>query len=996
MLKSLLALSALVGAFYLSISYQYGDPGWQLEFRTREASARGDDQPEDGYDLKGLSVLNRAVIHIKENYVDPSRINERKMIGAAMEEVQRNVAEILVEIERDPNDLPTKLTVRIDPAERTFDLRDVDNLWQMSFKFKDIFRFIQENLKDAGKYRDIEYAAINGMLSTLDPHSVLLRPEDYREMKLTTRGKFGGLGIVIGVRDGQLTVLNPIEDTPATHAGIKAGDKILQINLDSTVNMALSDAVDMLRGPPNTKVDIMIMREGWTKARKFTLTRANIKVDSVSYSLLPGRVGVVRLRNFQNTTQDELKAALTAMRKQGKGIRGLIMDLRGNPGGLLDQAIKVADMFIDSGPIVTTVGYGDKLREPKMATRAGTEEPYPLVVLTDPSSASASEIVAGALKNHERAVLIGQQTFGKGSVQVIYDNKDDSALKLTIAQYLTPGDISIQSVGITPDILTKAVDLASDDVDFYRGEEVKGKEVDLPEHLDNETSRISASQKPQYTIRHLQDAAIAKQIEDNPNDIIVDFEISLAHDLILQTTRSQRDGMIQDAKQMIEGRITQEQQKIEAALKEKGIDWSGTVASTGKPVADVKITTNHEGNVLEAGDEVEVETTVTNTGDGPFAQLRAISRSDDEFFDGRELLFGDIPPGQSRTWKMKIQVPKYALTRRDPVKLEFKDRDGKAPAPAQFKVEVHQLQRPRFAFTYKLDDSAGNGDGVLQRGESGALVVDVQNVGEGQSFSTLGTLRNPDGDEERGIFIERGRQDLGVLKPGERKELRFEFKVKEQLKSDRVPITVNVLDSDLRELTSEKYTLRVAGDAQAVTAKNAKLTPKSGNEVRLRSSPVDDAPTLALADAQVYADGTLDGWYRIPLGAHSYAWLPEGEVQAADAPVAANQTRPAPFKGPPVITLSQRGVDVETQQDALTLNGEALSAEGVKDLLIFVNNRKVFFKANHDDKAHMRFSARVPLESGVNRITVVAREDEDLSSRETLIVNRNAEGHAQK
>ena len=486
MLKSTAALIALLGAFYLSVSYQFGDPGWRLEFHAREAAARP--EAADAYELRSLAILNRAVIHIKESYVDPSRINERKMIGAAMDEVQRQVAELLVEIERDSEEVPTRVTVRLDKAEQTFDLRDVGSLWQMLFKFKDIFRFIQENLASRERLQEIEYAAINGMLSTLDPHSVLLRPDDYREMKLSTRGKFGGLGIVISIKDGQLTIGNPIEDTPAARAGLKAGDRVVQIGLDSTVNMALSDAVDMLRGEPDTTVDIHVLREGWTRPRKFTLTRADIKVKSVASRLLADRVGLVKLRGFQNTTYDELAAAIKRMGSKGK-LKGLILDLRGNPGGLLDQAIKVSDLFVESGPLVTTVGYGDKVREPKMATRAGTET-YPVVVLTDTYSASASEIVAGALKNHERALIVGQQTFGKGSVQVIYDNKDDSALKLTIAQYLTPGDISIQSVGIAPDIATAAVVLNDDQTTFFHQDGLSG-EKDLPAHLDHESAQVS-------------------------------------------------------------------------------------------------------------------------------------------------------------------------------------------------------------------------------------------------------------------------------------------------------------------------------------------------------------------------------------------------------------------------------------------------------------------------------------------------------------------------
>jgi C-terminal processing protease CtpA/Prc len=385
MIKPLVALVALVGAFYVSVTYEYGDPGWQLEFKTRPASAQTE-TPHGDYDLKSLQVLNRAVIHIKENYVDPSRISERKMIGGAMDEVMRSVPEVLVETENDAQGLPKRITVRVDQAEQTFDLGDVDNLWQMSFKFKDIFRFVQENLKHFQKFQDIEYAAINGMLKTLDPHSVLMRPDDYREMKLSTRGKFGGLGIVIAIKETHLTVVNPIEDTPASKAGIKAGDRIVQINQDSTVNLALQDAVDMLRGAPN----------------------------------------------------------------------GLVLDMRGNPGGLLDQAVaKVADLFLDRRRH-RDHRRRDQPRGPRPEARAkgeGTEPNYPLVVLIDGGSASASEIVAGALKNHNRAVIVGhllRQGERAGASATLPDGRLGAQAHHRAVPH--PGRRLIQGVGITPDI----------------------------------------------------------------------------------------------------------------------------------------------------------------------------------------------------------------------------------------------------------------------------------------------------------------------------------------------------------------------------------------------------------------------------------------------------------------------------------------------------------------------------------------------------------------
>ncbi len=989
MLKSLLALTSLVAAFYLSISYQYGDPGWQLEFKAREAVAtperRGD------YDLKQLAILNRAVIHIKENYVDPSRINERKMLGAAMEEVQRAVAELLVEVERDSEKVPTRLTVRVDEAEATFDLKDVGNLWQMTFKFKDIFKFIQANLRRHEKLRDIEYAAINGMLNTLDPHSVLLRPEDHREMKLSTRGKFGGLGIVISVRDGQLTIINPIEDTPASRAGLKAGDRIVQIELDSTVNMALSDAVDMLRGEPNTKVNIWVLREGWKKPKRFTLARANIKVKSVAHRLLPGKVGLVRLRNFQNTTYDELRGAIDRMRRKARGkLQGLVIDLRGNPGGLLDQAIKVSDLFIESGPVVTTVGFGDKMREPKMATRSDTERKYPLVVLIDPSSASASEIVAGALKNHKRALVIGQQSFGKGSVQVIYDNKDDSALKLTIAQYLTPGDLSIQSVGIAPDILTEAAVLEKEQTAVFSSRGGRGGEKDLPAHLEHASSKVSQQQKPEYSVRYLQDQKLRKKIEENPNDLIVDFEIGLARDLIAASQSGSRDEMLNEARAALDARIAKEEGRIIAALAGRGVDWSPNKFEGGTPQAEVTLTTDRANNAVVAGETLEVEATVRNLGDAPFVQLRASSESENRLLGGHEFLFGNIPPGETRTWKVKVEVPKRALSRRDEMKLKFSEARSVVPPEAGVKVDVQQLPRPRFAMTWRVDDrEKGNGDGLLQVGEESQLVLEVENVGEGKAHGLVGALRNDSADVARSIFIKRGRIRGEALPPGARSEIRFSFKVKDAVEAATVPVDISVIDPDIGESTSQRISLRVVPRSQSLQASKTRLQPKEGEQVLLMGMYESGSAAVVSAQGSVMADGRFGEWYRVSTGDGLYGWVRENQVDAKPG-ASGGELSKVMAAGPPAIVLTDK-LRKETRDDALVLNGEVTGARPIRDLLVYVNARKVYFRSNNGG-VPLRFSARVPLEKGVNRITVIARENEEAASRRTVIVTREVPG----
>jgi len=331
-----------------------------------------------------------------------------------------------------------------------------DNIYEDLKIFTDVLGLLQKEYVEETNSKDLVYGAIKGMLETLDPHSAFMPPNLYKEMQEETKGRFEGLGIEITVKDGVLTVVSPIEDTPAFRVGILAGDQILKIDGESTKDLTLMDSVKRLRGPKGTKVTITIMREGFSKPKEFTLTRDVIPVRSVRHELLEKQYGYVRISQFQEKTEGELDKALKALEGEGKGmIRGLILDLRNNPGGLLDQAVKVADRFIESGLIVSMEGRREDQKMKFHAHSQGTIAPYPLVVLINGGSASGSEIVAGAIQDHSRGILVGTQTFGKGSVQTIFPLKDGSGLRLTTAKYYTPNGRSIQAKGIVPDIIVK-------------------------------------------------------------------------------------------------------------------------------------------------------------------------------------------------------------------------------------------------------------------------------------------------------------------------------------------------------------------------------------------------------------------------------------------------------------------------------------------------------------------------------------------------------------
>ncbi|HEY2988445.1 MAG TPA: S41 family peptidase [Candidatus Binatia bacterium] len=319
--------------------------------------------------------------------------------------------------------------------------------------FTSILSIVKKNYVDDVNAKDLVAGAINGMLSSLDPHSAYLTPDLYKELQMDTQGRFGGLGIEITIRNGILTVVSPIEDTPAYKAGVKAGDQIIKIEDEYTKDMTLVEAVKKMRGAKGTKIAISIKREGVPDLLTFNLVRDTVRVQSVRSRTLEDGYGYIRLAQFQERTDRDLQRALEKLSQEKGGLKGLVLDLRNNPGGLLTQAVRVSDMFLDSGMIVYTEGRLEAQKQKYFAHAEGTWSNFPIVVLVNGGSASASEIVAGALQDHKRAVILGTKTFGKGSVQTILPLDDNSALRLTTARYFTPKGRSIQATGIAPDII---------------------------------------------------------------------------------------------------------------------------------------------------------------------------------------------------------------------------------------------------------------------------------------------------------------------------------------------------------------------------------------------------------------------------------------------------------------------------------------------------------------------------------------------------------------
>ncbi|MDB4963125.1 MAG: carboxyl-terminal protease [Myxococcales bacterium] len=1005
-----LALVGVAGALALVLTVIRQSPEGvvSLELDMQEVRAAPGEPRVQRHDLSSLSIFNKTLLRIKDRYVDPARVDPKKMLYAALDSVQFNVPEVLIE----PDAARNKITVAVNDKREVFDTSDVDSPWRMTIKLKKVFRFIETNMNAGGDLAKVEYAAVNGMLSTLDPHSVLMDPEAARDMDVSTSGKFGGLGIVIRMIERKLTVVKPMKDTPASRKGIKAGDHIVRINNEPTENLTSNEAVDRMRGDPKTGVTLWVERKDDPNLLRFDLIRDIIRVSQVEHKLLDKGVGYIKVKQFSKGIAGDVADAMREM--SGKGATSWILDLRYNPGGLLEEAVQLSDLFVDSGTVVTTVSGRD--REARRAEHGFGDTSSSLVVLVNGGSASASEIVAGALKNLDRAAIVGTRTFGKGSVQELYDNEDRSKLKLTIAQYLTPGDRSIQNLGIVPDIQLQRMyvpeknDSPQDFVRLLAPSRSYG-EKDLDAHLVSTYAKDT--DKPTYEVGFIVDrkkpapgtgdAPTAPPLEDedepDADEIVEDFEMKFAKDLVSSVQTTSRPKLVAAAAKLVTKVRADEEKKLIAELSKIGIDWAGVAAQEpGAANLDVSLSTTPSAN-LKAGDIVSMTATVKNTGTGAAYRVLARVQGDDPVFEDTELPIGKVAAGETRTFTAKMQVPKDALDRVNRLGLEVKEARNAPARVSAAEVRVEAAPRPVFAYAYQLVDD-GNGDGLVQKGEKFRLLVSVKNAGAGPTHDATVLLRNATGD---GVTLSKSRFELkDTLAPNAIKDIEFPLATDATLKGDEMIVELMAYDSALDVQATQKIKFRISPSVAPQPARG-EVTVKAATPIR--AGAADDTGVVGTAPkgASYIAVNTFGPYTKVKLtaGGTKIGFLPTALLAAGGSGSGSfisvwNST-------PPVISLAMKGL--ETSAETYRLSGAVSDEQHVEDVYIFVSNqrakidsRKVFYRSNRGgkDAKLLDFATDLPLWPGSNMVTVVARSSSEVRSVKTMFVYRDPPRTAQK
>ena len=723
-------------------------------------------------------LLAEVLMHLQLDYVHPEKLDPEKLLQGALTELERMVPEVWVVAKLRNKSKEPRLEIRVEKETSVLPVSELHGLYDLHIALQKLTKHLLQTKIQLTQLK-IEQLFARGILNRLDSYSVLLPIDIYQEFNINIGGQFAGVGLVVGTREGQLTVIAPMDGSPAALAGMKPLDRIVAVDDEKTEHLTLDEILHRLRGEIGTLVTLSVLRKGHTKTLTFELLREEIQLESVETFDLESdiqTVRYVRIKNFQKDTSHELKNKLGDLNK----IDGLILDLRNNPGGLLEEAIRVSDLFLQGKQrIVSTKGPSvSTIHDAKQLFAGGHLQSIPLVVLINRGSASASEIVAAALKQNERAIVIGEQSFGKGTVQTLWDLKDGSGLKLTIGEYLTPSGHSIHNIGVMPSLRLIPVSVPeskgnqSGDADQQQTIAQERFRL-LPEVEVDSTVNYSDILQLRYLSSHtslLDDAEIIEK------DVIIeklnaDIFVKIAKHVLQKWNPQNINSTLQKIALEFE---QQEAEKIAKALTLHGIDWS-LIPDQKTPIPETLKLTWLAEEVSE--DLVRLKVQLRNLGDISGQRLIVVTKAGNVLLDGLEFPIGKLPTDEVKSRTLNVKFSAGMMEETEPLELELFDHNLKKLKSVRLQLNFSPKRISSFKLKMRIFDngkfgSRGNADGKVQSGETIALAFELENKGQKTVPELLLKIRGTDG-----VFrINRGKIMLKNLDPLKKQKDYFLFK----------------------------------------------------------------------------------------------------------------------------------------------------------------------------------------------------------------------------
>ena len=851
------------------------------------------------YDLAQLPIFSKTLFYVRENYFDKNRLDPKRMLVGALDFVQRDVPEIL--IDRWPEHDPKQVTVKVNGQQRSFSIERVDAPWSLRTHAAGDLPFVQPNLQpvpdkeESRRLVEIEMAATNGMLYTLDPHSVLLDVETYKDMRTQTQGKFGGLGIVIEMdKKNRITVKRPMPDTPAIRVGIKAKDHIVRINNESTMNMTLNEAVERLRGDVDTNVDVYVERDTAPGVKKFTITRAFIRppVDRSAGARARGagrrpgqpaaKVGYFHMQHFSANSAGDLADALALFDREK--VKGIIMDLRGNPGGLYEQAQKVSDAFIKSGTLVSMVGVGGAQRKDETATDSGHEPTVPLAVLVNQNSASASEIVAGAheeprpRRGHRRGDV--RQGLGAGAVRhPVADLVRRQVRRRQAGPQADHG--AVPDAGRHLDPGRRASSRTSRPIRCWSRRTASGRgsgcsrrrtsgarpttsgtsstRARARREADGDGVRTCSAEagrrRPRRTTTTTTIPPTIRTTTAEPTRTTnqkTDFLIDFARDFLAQAKTSHGRDLVHGSRRRSSTRCAPPRTR---RCRRRWRSWASTGRRARRPARrpQLQLTLQPVDGRREDRRRARWPSCAAwsrTSGTSPAYRVRAVLESDNPIFDENEMVFGKIAPGESKSYELAVKVPTSSFTRTDEIKATLtRQRGGAKAAGADMLVNIEGKPRPMFAYTLP-DHRRSEGQQPRRPGparRAGAHAGDREEHRPGRARCTPRRCCATAPGQE-GILISAGRfeaKDLGAGRDA--RPSRSSTRCGPTSRATTTSWSWRSADTTLGESVTDKIKVKVAPPGPAPEPLTGTATHRRATTPRCARRPADGALVVGRA-----------------------------------------------------------------------------------------------------------------------------------------------------